>query len=59
MNLGLIVEGHGEVASAPILVRRLADSLGVACTVRPPLRVPRMTVVKPGELERAITLLGN
>jgi hypothetical protein len=59
MNLGLIVEGHGEVSSAPILIRRVAETAGLPCTVRAPLRVPRSTLTKPGELERAVTLLGN
>jgi hypothetical protein len=59
MNLGLIVEGHGETESAPLLVRRIAASLGLACDIGRPLRVPRTTLVKAGELERAVTLLGN
>ena len=45
-----IVEGHAETESVPILLRRL----GIPC-VRP-FRVKRNKVVKPGELERAITL---
>jgi len=59
MNLGLLVEGHGESYAAPILVRRVAEALGVACVVRSVLRQPRSTIIKPGELERAVTLLGN
>jgi hypothetical protein len=59
MNLGLLVEGHGEYYAAPILVRRIAESLGVACAVRSVLRQPRSTIIKQGELERAVTLLGN
>lgn len=59
MNLGLLVEGHGEYYAAPILVRRIADSLGVPCVVRSVLRQPRSTIIKAGELERAVTLLGN
>ena len=27
LKLGLIVEGHGEVRAAPILVRRIADNI--------------------------------
>jgi hypothetical protein len=45
-----IVEGHAETESVPVLLRRL----GIPC-VRP-FRVKRNKVVKPGELERAITL---
>ncbi len=59
MNLGLLVEGHGESYAAPILVRRIAESLGVSCVVRSVLRQPRSTIVKAGELERAVILLGN
>jgi Domain of unknown function (DUF4276) len=59
MNLGLLVEGHGEVQAVPILVRRVAESLGLPCVVRSVLRQPRSTILKAGELERAITLLGN
>jgi len=54
-----VVEGHGEVESAPILVRRIAESLARACTVLRPVRVPRSNIVKAGELERAVTLLGH
>ncbi|HEY0479344.1 MAG TPA: DUF4276 family protein [Kofleriaceae bacterium] len=59
MKLGLVVEGHGEVQSAPILIRRLAESLGLHCTVGFPVRVPRSKITKPRELERAVTLLSN
>jgi hypothetical protein len=59
MNLGVLVEGHGEVAAVPMLVRRVADALGVPCIVRAVQRVPRSTMLKQGELERAVTLLGN
>lgn len=59
MKLGLVVEGHGEVESVPILIRRIAGWLGTACEIAPPLRVPRKAVVKAGELERAVTLLAN
>jgi hypothetical protein len=59
MNLGLLVEGHGEVQAVPILVRRIAAMLELPCTILPPIRQPRTTTIKPGELERAVTLLGN
>lgn len=55
----MVVEGHGEVESAPILIRRIANWLGVNCDVARPMRVPRSTLLKPGELERAVTFLGN
>jgi hypothetical protein len=59
MRLGLLVEGHGEVQAAPILVRRVAESLGRSCVVHPVVRQPRTTLLKAGELERAVTLVGN
>ncbi|TMQ03270.1 MAG: DUF4276 family protein [Deltaproteobacteria bacterium] len=59
MNVGLLVEGHGEVSSAPTLVRRVAEFLGLHCAIRTALRVSRSALVKPRELERAVTLLGN
>lgn len=57
-RIACIVEGHGEVESVPILIRRLAAEL---CpqdipTVKPVLRVPRSRLVKQGELERAVEL---
>jgi len=52
-----IVEGQGEVAAVPILLRRIAQSLNVYdAQVGKPIRCPRHKLVKPGELERAIEL---
>jgi len=45
-----IVEGHAEVRSIPVLMRRLGVD------VARPFRVKRNLVVKPGELERAVAL---
>jgi hypothetical protein len=45
-----IVEGHAEVHSVPVLMRRLGID------VARPFRVKRYQVVKPGELERAVAL---
>jgi hypothetical protein len=59
VNLGLLVEGHGEVAAAPLLVRRIADSLARPCFVRSVHREPRTALLKEGGLERAITLLAH
>lgn len=50
MALAAIVEGHAEMQSIPILMRRLGID------VVKPFRVKRNRVVKPGELERAIQL---
>ncbi|MBZ4334001.1 DUF4276 family protein [Corallococcus interemptor] len=58
MKLGLIVEGYGEVAAAPILVRRLTQFLSP--TIHPevlfPHRIPRGQLVKDEDLGRAIKL---
>ena len=52
-----IVEGHGEVAAVPLLIRRIADSLAIHdVQVDHPIRCPRYKLVKPGELERAVEL---
>ena len=58
VQIGCIVEGHGEVAAAPILIRRIAENLYPELVVRmpPPIRVSRDKVVKEGELERQVGL---
>ena len=57
-RIGCIVEGHGEVAAVPILIRRIAASLypELGIDIPHPIRVPRDKVIKPGELERAVKL---
>ena len=61
MNFGLVVEGHGEVQAAPLLVRRIAAWVGhdSALAIPNPLRVHRSSVVKEGELERAVELVAR
>jgi hypothetical protein len=53
-----VVEGHGEVAALPILLRRIAARQApneyVECPR--PIRVPRGRLLKADELERAVTL---
>lgn len=52
-----IVEGHGDVQAVPLLVRRIAQELGVfELVVGRPIRTPRCKIVRPGELERAVDL---
>lgn len=53
-----IVEGHGEVSSVPILIRRIAAGLDpvVAVNVPPPVRVPADRLRREGELERYVEL---
>jgi hypothetical protein len=50
-----IVEGHAEVQSVPVLLRRIFAQLGSSdVQIARPFRVKRNRVVKEGELERAI-----
>jgi hypothetical protein len=58
MNLVPIVEGHGEVSAAPVLLRRIAHSNNRYDVVIPqPIRIKRQRIAaKFRELERAIAL---
>jgi Domain of unknown function (DUF4276) len=58
LQVACIVEGHGEVGAAPVLSRRIAESIDPAAVVLipPPLRVPKSKLLKPGELERSVEL---
>ncbi len=52
-----IVEGHGEVAAAPLLIRRIAGAVNVFdVDVKKPIRVPKHKLQKTGELERTLDL---
>lgn len=53
-----LVEGHGDVAAVPILVRRIAEAVspGAAIDVSRPIRVKRQRLLKMHELERAVDL---
>lgn len=54
-SLASIVEGQGDVASIPIIVRRIAQREGRGdVQIMRPYRIPRQTIVRPGELERAV-----
>lgn len=60
MNVGAIVEGHGDVLSTPELIRRVARERSLSFpTVLAPHRVPRSRLVRDGELERAVELLAR
>ena len=56
VTISPIVEGHGEVAAVPLLIRRIADETGLLLnlTVTKPLRVHADQLRRPGELERHI-----
>lgn len=52
-----VVEGHAEVQTVPVLMRRLlAESRRYEVHIARPVRVKRYQVVRPGELERAFQL---
>lgn len=58
MRVGLLVEGHGEVAAAPVLLRRmLTDPALLPLEIPPPLRVPKGKMMKQDELQRAVELM--
>jgi hypothetical protein len=53
-----VVEGHGDVESVPILLRRCAVSWNplIGFEAPKPVRIPRSKLLKPGELERGVEL---
>ena len=62
VRLALIVEGHGDVHAAPVLVRRLAvESLGLPMPeiLAVPHRLPKGKMISGDGLERAVELQAN
>jgi hypothetical protein len=61
MKVGLIVEGHGEVHSAPLLVRRILRELApaVSPSILTPVRVARGQLIKEEGLRSAIELMAR
>lgn len=55
---GCVVEGHGEVGSVPILIRRIVGMVepGLSVCIPQPVRIPKSRLIKAGELERAVDL---
>jgi hypothetical protein len=54
-SVACIVEGHGDRLSIPIILRRVAEREGIFdLNVVGPFRIPRSTLVRTGELERAV-----
>lgn len=53
-SLACPVEGQGDVASLPVIVRRIAEAQGVFDLRTSLYRMQRYAIVRPGELERAI-----
>ena len=58
VKIGCVVEGKSEVASVPILIRRIAaiHYPELATVIPTPIRIPRNKVFRIGELERAVGL---
>ena len=57
VSIACIVEGHGEIESVPVLVRRIVAELDptlFAHIPQPAVRTSRSKLVQPGELEREI-----
>lgn len=56
-----IVEGRGEVATVPVLLRRIAAEVSPLphVSVLPPIRVDRNKVTSPDELERMVGIASN
>jgi hypothetical protein len=61
LNVGSVVEGHGDVEAVPILLRRLQQAIrpDLLLNTGRPVRISRYKLVKEGELERAIRLAAN
>ena len=55
VKVGCIVEGEGDVAAVPLLIRRIAAELypELAIDTPRPIRVHRNQVVQPDKLEQA------
>jgi hypothetical protein len=60
MNLGAIVEGHGEEEAVPLLVKRIAAWLDPSLTVNvPKIRVPKTKLIKEAETKRTIEFMAR
>lgn len=61
LNLGSIVEGHGDEKAVPILLRRLQQAWDptLYLNIPRPFRTGRYKLVKPGELERTVELVAR
>lgn len=57
MKFAVIVEGEGDVAAMPVLLRRITTSHSIwGIEVLPPMRLPRGKMVKEPELRRHVEL---
>lgn len=52
-----IVEGHGDVEALPILIRRMANQIGLRTPeIAKPIRIPKNSLMKSEELGRSLKL---
>lgn len=58
LKIGCIVEGRGDVAAAPVLIRRIAAERypELAIDIPRPIRTDRNQVVQPNQLEQEVKL---
>ena len=58
VQIGCIVEGHGEVEAVPILIRRIASNLypELGIDTPRPIRISRSKVIREDKLEQAVEL---
>jgi len=61
LHLGVIVEGHGDVAAVPVLVRRLCGQgfPSLDLQIRKPYRATRYGLVRPGQLENVLEVVAG
>ena len=61
ITIASIVEGHGEVAAVPVLLRQIAERVapGAAIRIPRPFRVRRQLVLKAGEIERSVEFVAG
>lgn len=61
VQIGVIVEGHGEVEAVPVLIRRIAGIIDPALVpeIYGPIRINASKLRTSGELERAVDLVAR
>ena len=59
IQIGCIVEGHGEVAAVPVLIRRVAANLypELAVIIPRPIRISRDKLLQAGGLEKWVEVV--
>ena len=61
LKIGCIVEGHGEIESVPILIRRIAHEIAPDLVVQldRTVRVPKNKLILKSELERTVEIVAR